>query len=158
MPVPKILLIIVSLVPILAAPVYADDANQLHDLEALFDAEIRRMNAGTGGAFAASSHTDVVVFSMFSPLSIVGKDAFQQFMQRYFEQHAEAIFTAVDPRFRIVKTTALAWGFFTLTEPSKDGSLQAVHGRYLLTYTRVEERWTLLAASFTPFESPPAVP
>ena len=158
MTVAKILLIIISLVPFLASPVYADDANQLHDLEALFDAEIRRMNAGTGGAFAASSHTDVVVFSMFSPLSIVGKDAFQQFMQRYFEQHAEAIFTAVDPRFRIVKTTAIAWGFFTLTEPSKDGSLQAVHGRYLLTYTRVEEHWTLLAASFTPFESPPAAP
>ncbi len=151
MTVAKILLIIISLVPFLASPVYADDANQLHDLEALFDAEIRRMNAGTGGAFAASSHTDVVVFSMFSPLSIVGKDAFQQFMQRYFEQHAEAIFTAVDPRFRIVKTTAIAWGFFTLTEPSKDGSLQAVHGRYLLTYTKVEEGWTLLAASFTPF-------
>lgn len=127
---------------------YGDDTD---GVQALFDAEIRLVNTRNSDAFAASAHADIVVFSILSPFVIRGKAALQQVVQEYFATHAQATMTLVNPQVRVAGGTAIAWGYFTLTDQPKGGLLEAFHGRYTLTYTKHRGRWLLVAMHLSSF-------
>jgi hypothetical protein len=54
-------------------------------LRASFNAEIEALDSKKLDAAVAEVHEDIVLFGVFSPFSIVGKEAFQQTVQEYFD-------------------------------------------------------------------------
>lgn len=131
--------------------------DDLEDIQASFQAEVNAFNAHDHNAFLTSAHQDVVVYGTASPDVIRGKAAFQRLIRDYFATHANANFAPVFADFRVIGSTALAWGHYTLSDISmsdlaKDGPLNISHGRYTFTYSKTGQAWQLVALYFSPLQ------
>ena len=129
--------------------------DDLEEIQASFQAEVNAFNAHDRNAFLTSAHQAVVVYGTASQGVIRGKAAFQQVIREYFATHANVYFTPVFADFRVIGSTALAWGHYTLSDISlsdlaKDGPLQMAHGRYTFTYAKTDRGWRLVALYFSP--------
>lgn len=136
-------------ISLVAAAAYGDD---LQAVEANFKAEIAALNARDLEATLAQVHDGIVLFGLFSPFPSNGKDEYRQAVQAYFGSYQEATFTPVSPQFRIVGTTAIAWGHYQLAATPKDGPLSYSHGRYIFTHTKVDGKWLILSMHISPLE------
>jgi hypothetical protein len=58
----------------------------------------------------------------------------------------------VNPEFLLAGTNALAWGHYTIIETPKIGPRETIHGRYTLTYTKVDGKWLLAALHLSPLQ------
>lgn len=136
---------------VLLAPLtgYSDD---LADVRAAFDKDIRLFNAQNTSAFSMSAHDEVVLFGILSPFAIKGKDNLRQVVEGYYADHSRITFRPVNPDFMVVDSSALAWGSYTITEYPKIGPRQAIHGRYTFTYTKVDGKWFLAALHLSPLQ------
>lgn len=123
-------------VSVLLAPltVRSDD---LADIRAVFDKDIRLFNAQNKDAFVASAHDEVVLFGILSPFAIKGKEDLRRLVQEYFDDHVRVTFRLVNPDFVVSGSSVLTWGSYTITEYPKIGPREAIHGRYTFTYTKV---------------------
>ena len=126
--------------------------DDLADLRAIFDKDIRLFNAHDKDAFVASAHDDVVLFGILSPFAIRGKEALQQLVQGYLDDHVRVMFRPVNPEFFVAGTSALAWGHYTIAEQPKIGPKETIHGRYTFTYTKVDGKWLLVALHLSPLQ------
>lgn len=119
-------------------------------LKASFAAEITALDTKNLDAAVAEIHDDIVLFGVFSPFPIVGKEAFRKAVQEYFSQHSKATFTPVDPGFSIIGATGIAWGRYQMALVPKGGSINHSHGRYIFSYTQSEGRWRLVSMHISP--------
>jgi len=126
--------------------------DDLADLRAVFDKDIRLFNAHNKDAFVASAHDDIILFGILSPFAVKGKEALRQLMQGYFDDHVRVMFTPVNPEFFVAGTSALAWGHYTIAEQPKVGPRETIHGRYTFTYTKVDGKWLLVAMHLSPLQ------
>src|SRR5438445_13465840 len=76
--------IVLGLVP---SAVRSDEANDLANVRAVFNEDIRLFNAHNKDAFVTSAHNDVVLFGILSPFATKGKEALQQLVQDYIDDH-----------------------------------------------------------------------
>ena len=143
------LAVILALVAFTPAGVRGDD---LADLQALFENDIRLFNAKNSEAFVASAHADVVLFGILSPFATKGKEDLQRVVSVYFEDHVRLVFRPVNPEFIVVNTSGLAWGAYTITEYPKIGPRESIHGRYTFTYTKSDGKWVLVALHLSPLQ------
>lgn len=123
----------------------ATSGQTLEDLQASFAAEIDALNSRNLAATLALVHDGIVLFGIFSPFPIEGKDGFRQTVQEYFANHDHAVFVPIDPRFEIAGTTGIAWGHYQLATKPKDGPPSYSYGRYMFTYTQSGKRWLILS-------------
>ena len=119
-------------------------------LRASFNAEIEALDSKKLDAAVAEVHEDIVLFGVFSPFPIVGKEAFQQTVQEYFDQNDEAIFAPTGSEFRIIGSTGVAWGTYRISVRPKGGSSTMSRGRYIFTYTQTDGVWKLLTMHISP--------
>ena len=131
--------------------VMADEG--LDALKSAFNAQIEALNNREVDAAVATAHDDIVLYGIFSPFPVQGKADFQKAVQAYFGQYEEAELSPVTPQFRIVGTTALAWGHYQLAATPQGGKLTYAHGRYIFTYTKIDEKWVILGMDYSPLES-----
>ena len=131
-----------------ASPAVRGD--DLADLQAIFDKDIQLFNAHNKDAFVTSAHDDVVLFGILSPFATKGKEALQQLVQEYMNDHVGVMFRLVNPEFFVAGTSALAWGSYTITEYPKVGPREIIHGRYTFTYTKTDGKWLLVALHLSP--------
>ena len=78
------------------------------DIEALqtsLTAEIVALNDKNLDGAVAEAHDDIVLFGVFSPFPIVGKDAFRQAVQEFFNESGQPTFTPSDSKFSIIGKT-----------------------------------------------------
>jgi hypothetical protein len=136
---------------VLATPLVAR-GEDLAEVRAVFDNDIRLFNAQNPDAFSISAHDDVVLFSILSPFATKGKEDLRRLVQGYFGDHNRIMFRPVNPEFVIIGTSALAWGSYTITEYPKIGPRETIHGRYTFTYTKVDEKWILAALHLSPLQ------
>lgn len=146
----RTILTVAVLVLLVAPPTARSD--DLADLQAIFDKDIRLFNAHNKDAFVVSAHDDVVLFSILSPFATKGKEAQRQLVQEYFDDHVRITFRPVNPEFFVVGTSALAWGAYTITEHPKIGPKESIHGRYTFTYTKADGKWLLAALHLSPLQ------
>ena len=134
---------------------WADDSagKDLDALKSTFSAQIEALNNRELKAAIAAAHDEIVLYGIFSPFPVQGKSDFQKAVQAYFGQYEEAELSPVTPQFRIVGTTALAWGHYQLAATPQGGKMTYAHGRYIFTYTKVEGNWTVLGMDYSPLES-----
>ncbi|HXG21125.1 MAG TPA: nuclear transport factor 2 family protein [Methylomirabilota bacterium] len=126
--------------------------DDLADVRAVFDKDIRLFNAQNAEAFSGSAHDGVVLFGVLSPFATKGKDNLRQLVQDYYADHIRVLFRPVNPEFAIIGTSAVAWGSYTITEYPKIGPREAIHGRYTFTYTKMDSKWLLAALHLSPLQ------
>jgi ketosteroid isomerase-like protein len=131
----------------IATTVHGQD---LTALQASFKAEIEALDSENLDAAVAEVHEDIVLFGVFSPFPIVGKEAFQQTVQEYFDQHDEAIFVPTKSEFRVIGSTGVTWGNYMMSIRPKGGSSVMSRGRYIFTYTQTDGAWKLLTMHISP--------
>jgi ketosteroid isomerase-like protein len=129
----------------------ADD--DLTALKANFEAEMMGLNTNDLAATLAATHDDIVLFGIFSPFPSNGKKEFEQAVTSYFGSYDRTEFTPVSPQFRIVGTTAVAWGHYQLAATTKGGEQMSYsHGRYIFTHVKVDDTWLILSMHISPLE------
>lgn len=134
--------LLIFLVLGLVAPVYGQD---LVALKASFAAEIDALNSRNLNATLAPVHDRMVLFGIFSPFPIEGKEGFRQVVREYFDDYEHAVFSPIDPDFRVMGTTGAAWGNFRLATQQKDGPSERYDGCYMFTYAQVVGKWVLIS-------------
>jgi ketosteroid isomerase-like protein len=118
-------------------------------LKASFDAELDALNQRDLNSTIAPVYDHIVLFGIFSPFPIEGKDGFRQAVEEYFDDHEHAILTPIDPEFRIVGTTGVAWGNFRLATRLKNGALSYSDGRYMFTYAQLDGKWVPISMHYS---------
>jgi ketosteroid isomerase-like protein len=94
-------------------------------------------------------HDRMVLFGIFSPFPIEGKEGFRQPVQEYFDDYVHAIFSPIDPDFRVMGTTGVAWGNFRLATQQKKGPSEHSDGRYMFTYAQGDGKWVLISMHYS---------
>ncbi len=122
-------------------------------LKSAFTTQIDALNNRELDAAVATVHDDIVLYGIFSPFPVQGRADFQKAVQAYFGQYEEAELSPVTPQFRIVGTTALAWGHYQLAATPQGGKMTYAHGRYIFTYTKLDGKWVILGMDYSPLES-----
>ena len=122
-------------------------------LKSAFTTQIDALNNRELDAAVATVNDDIVLYGIFSPFPVQGRADFQKAVQAYFGQYEEAELSPVTPQFRIVGTTALAWGHYQLAATPLGGKMTYAHGRYIFTYTKLDGKWVILGMDYSPLES-----
>ena len=139
------MLLIMAVVTIfcLPLPVRGDD---VADLKATFEQAIKALNAGDLDAYLATVHDQELAFGPDSPFAREGKAATRQGLQTLLANHESITRTLINPQFRVIGTTGLAWGHVAANFKPKDGPMHTTFTRYLFTYVKVEGKWLLVAS------------
>ena len=131
----------------LTGTAYGDD---LEDVKTAFNADMKRFNAKDISAFSTEAHADVVLFGMLSPLCRQGEGRHNGNAGRLLCDSERVTFTPINPEFRVIGASALAWGHFTNTEVPSVGPREVIHGRYTFTYAKRDGKWVLVGLHFSP--------
>jgi ketosteroid isomerase-like protein len=118
-------------------------------LKASFEAEIDALNRRDLRATLTPIDNRMVLFGIFSPYPIEGKEGFRQMVQEYFDDYEYAVFRPIDPDFRVVGTTGVAWGNFRLATKLKNGLSEYSDGRYMFTYAQSEGKWVIISMHYS---------
>lgn len=115
-----------------------------------FSAEIEALNTGDLNAAVAAAHDKIVLYGLYSPFPIEGKEAFRQAVREYFDEQEHATLEIVHPRYRLTGATGVAWGHYQLTRKLKDEPVNITPGQYMLTYVQVDGVWLVMSMHFAP--------
>ena len=119
-------------------------------LQASFTAEIVALNAENLEGAVAEAHDDIVLFGVFSPFPIVGKDEFRRAVQEYFDENGQPTFTPSNSKFSIIGNTGVVWGDYQMTLQQSGGSPTSSQGHYIFTYAQADGKWKLLSMHISP--------
>ena len=122
----------------LPLPVRGDD---VADLKAAYEQTIKALNAGDLDAYLATVHDQAISFGPDSPFARDGKAAARQGLQTLLANHESITRTPINPQFRVIGTTGLAWGHVAANFKPKDGPMHTTFTRYLLTYVKADVQW-----------------
>ncbi len=143
---------LVKLGLLLMWPCRSDAEDDVEALQQVFEAEIAALDAGDLEGALSLAHDGIVLFGIFSPFPANGKEEFKKTVQAYFATYDDATFSPVDPRFRVVGGTGIAWGNYQLAATPKGGVLGYSHGRYIFSYAKVDGKWMLLSMHISPLQ------
>ena len=146
------LLVCLSLCVSSLTPVWGQDLRQA--LINSFQAEIQALNTGDLAAAVGPADDNIVLYGLYSPFPIEGKDAFEQAVKEYFDGHDSATLRLVYPQYLVAGGTGVAWGHYELTTTPTGGTQELSHGQYMLTYARPAEEWRIISMHFAPLPEP----
>jgi ketosteroid isomerase-like protein len=127
-------------------------SQDLAGLQQSFTADINALNSRNLTAALASIDDRLVLFGIFSPFPIAGKVHFRQAVQEYFENYEHAVITPIEPQYKAMGATGVAWGNFRLATRRKGGAHEYADGRYMLTYTRASGKWHAISMHYSLLE------
>ncbi len=127
-------------------------SQDLSGLQTSFTADINALNSRNLTAAVAAVDDRLVLFGIFSPFPITGKDAFRTAVQEYFENYEHAVITPIEPEYKAMGATGVAWGNFRLATRRKGGAQEYADGRYMLTYTRATGKWHAISMHYSLLE------
>jgi ketosteroid isomerase-like protein len=116
-----------------ASATYGQD---LDALKASFTEEIKALDSRNLDAAVAPVEDGIVLFGLFSPFPVKGKDAYRQVVQEYFAMYERATFAPVNPQLRIAGTTGIAWGYYEFATKLKDGESNTPPARLILAESK----------------------
>lgn len=129
---------------VLVAP-SAAYGGDIDDLKAAFEQSVAALNERDLDGFLALSHDQGVSFGPNSPFATDGKEASRQANQALLANHESITITPINPQYRVIGTTGLAWGHMATALKPKDGPAHTVFVRYLWTFAKVDEKWLRVA-------------
>jgi ketosteroid isomerase-like protein len=141
-----------------AARVYGQDlaalqaSQDLSGLQQRFIADINALNSRNLSAALAGVDDHLVLFGVFSPFPVSGKEAFRTAVQDYFDSYDYATITVIAPEYQTIGATGVAWGNFRLGTRRKGGNQEYADGRYMLTYVRANGNWRAISMHYSLLE------
>ncbi|MGE0826319.1 MAG: DUF4440 domain-containing protein [Candidatus Binatia bacterium] len=117
----------------------------LDELKAAFEQAVALFNAGDLDTWAAYNHDQIVFFSPAAPFAVDGKAGVLQAMRTLWRNSDSIVWTIINPQFRVAENTGVTWGHYSFTVKPKDGSLRTEFARFLLTWTKVNGKWLIVA-------------
>ena len=143
--------LIVTIVLVCGGIASESAAQQTRDaLIASFGEELQAINGKDLDAVMSNVHEDVVLFGLYSPFPAVGKAAFRQAVQDYFNSFEEANLNPAHEEYMVIGETGVAWGLYQLTTKPEGGMEQTVNGQYMFTYARPSGQWQIVSWHFSP--------
>jgi ketosteroid isomerase-like protein len=137
-------LILLGSTPVLGA--------DIDDFKAAFNKAVEAYNT-RDEAFFGVSHEQVAVFSPGVPFPVEGSAAYQQSIKAFWATRESSTFTPVNPNFRVIGTTGVAWGHFTFANKPKDGGIETSYGRYTIVFAKSGGKWLAVASHYSPIPS-----
>ena len=119
------------------------------ELEAAFTRVVEAFNARDVNAYVALVHEQAVLFWL-SPFPADGKEAYQQTLQAFFDNLESATVTPINPQFRVIGPTGLAWGHAQFAVKPKGGLVATSYARYLFSFTRAGGQWLVTSLHVSP--------
>jgi ketosteroid isomerase-like protein len=119
------------------------------DLEATFARLVEAFNARDVNAYVGAVHEQAVLFWL-SPFPADGKGAYRQTLRAFFDNLESATVTPINPQFRVLDSTGLAWGHAQLAVKPKGGVGATSYGRYLFSFTRAGGQWLVTSLHISP--------
>ena len=117
----------------------------IDELKATFEAWVQAFNSRNLKAFSAGVHNEVIFFEYTAPFPVDGKAAFQQAVQTLVENSESSDVTLINPQYRVIGNTGIAWGLLAFASKPKDGPFRTVFGRYTVTLTKADGKWLVVA-------------
>jgi len=127
-------------------------SQDLTGLQQSFIADINALNSRNLNTAVASVDDQVVVFGVFSPFPIEGKEKYRQAVQEYFDNYEHALITVIDPDYKAMGATGVAWGNFRIAMRRKGGTQEYKDGRYLHTYAQANGKWRAISMHYSLLE------
>jgi ketosteroid isomerase-like protein len=132
--------------------------DDLDDLKATFEQEVKAFNARDFSSYVATAHEHVVLFGQFPPFELEGIESYRKRYQTLFANNQSVTFTPLTPQFRVIDNVGVAWGHDKLELKPKNGPAQIYSGRYTFVYTKANGKWLRVVAHASPEPTPPATP
>jgi ketosteroid isomerase-like protein len=131
--------------------------DDIADLKATFDQEVKALNSRDFKAYVASAHDQVILFGIYPPFELEGIEAYRQRYFTLFSTYQSVTFTPLNPQFRVIGNVGVAWGHDQVELKPKDGPLQIYPGRYTFVYMKADGKWlrVVVHASPPPSLTPP---
>ena len=137
-------LILLGSTPVLGA--------DIDDFKAAFDKAVNDYN-NRDDAFFAAMHGQPAVFNPGMPFAIDGKAAYEKAMRRSWATYETSVFTPVNPQFRVIGNTGVAWGHYAIAMKPKDGGMETLFGRYTVVSVKSDGKWLVVASHYSPIPS-----
>ena len=103
--------LVVAVVLVLGNIASESAAQQTRDaLITSFGEELQAINGKDLDAVMSHVHEEVVLFGLYSPFPAVGKAAFRQAVQDYFDTFEEANLNPAHEEYMVTGETGVAWG------------------------------------------------
>ena len=140
---------LVVLALLVSTPVFAGD---VEDLKAIFEKGVKAYNSKDVAFFTVMDDRGVV-FNPSVPFATDGKAANEQYTRGVWANMDSSTFTPVNPQFRVIGNTGLAWGHYAVALKPKDGGARSLFGRYTITYTKSGGKWLAVVAHYSALPS-----
>ena len=140
---------VLALVLLGSTPVLGAD---IDDFKAAFNKALNAYNS-RGDTFFTMSHEQVAVFNPGVPFAIEGKAAYEQAMRGSWAATESSTFKPINPQFRVVGSTGVAWGHYAMTIKPKDGAMRSAFGRYTIIFAKSGGKWLAVATHYSPIPS-----
>jgi ketosteroid isomerase-like protein len=139
-----LVLILLGSTPVLGADV--------DDFKAAFNKAVNDYNNRDDGFFA-TLQDQMVVFSPGVPFPVDGKAAYEKSIRAFWATRESSTFIPVNPQFRVVGSTGVAWGHFTFANKPKDDGMETTYGRYTVVFSKSGGKWLALTSHYSPIPS-----
>jgi len=127
---------------------------EVDTLRASFEREIGAFNARDLETLMSNQHEQVIALNPASPTPSDGKAARRQGYQARFAAPERVTVTPKNPQFRVIDTTGLVWGEYSITTTPKDQPPTTVAVRFTRTYVKSGGQWLLVLYHVAPVPAP----
>ena len=134
------------LVLLASTPVFGADVD---DFKAAFNKAVKAYNS-QDDAFFASIHDQTAVFSPGVPFAVDGKAAYEQTMRTFWATRESSMFKPINPQFRVIGSTGIAWGHFAFANKPEGGGMETDYGRYTVIFAKSGGKWLAVASHYSP--------
>lgn len=119
-------------------------ADDLLDLKATFEQAVASLNARNLDGFITTVHPQALSFYSCYPTSgKAGKEACREDWTKFFSYSEKADFNAADFQYRIIGSTGIVWGNYSVAVKSR-GVEKSYSGRFSLLYTKADGKWMIV--------------
>ena len=140
---------VLALILLGSTPVLGADVD---DFKAAFNKAVKAYNS-RDIAFFATLQDQAVIFSPDVPFAVDGKAAYEQSIKAFWATREISTFKPVNPNFRVIGSTGVAWGHFAFANKPKDGGMETSFGRYTVVFAKSGGKWLAVTSHYSPIPS-----
>ena len=133
----------------LSTPALAGDVD---DLKATFEKAVKAYNSQDEVFFTMVAE-EAVIFNPSTPFAVDGKAAYQPATISMWAATERVTFTPINPQFRVIGTTGIAWGHYTISIKPEDGPMDTNFGRYTVIFAKTGGKWLAVASHYSAIPS-----
>ena len=133
----------------LSTPALAADVD---DLKTTFEKAVKAYNSHDE-VFFTMVHDQSVIFNPSTPFAVDGKAAYQPATLSIWAVTESVAFTPVNPQYRVIGTTGMAWGHYAISIKLKDGPMETSFGRYTVIFAKSGGKWLAVASHYSAIPS-----